>query len=136
MQQTLRDRVLNLAAEVKKADTEAASWAAQGGGGMARDMERALRREAVARRSALDSSNTLLARAVDREAKIAARIEQLQGGARGGAAPGGGWAGGGAGGAYRSGKPGGGVGGGGGRGSRRLGSVEEELQLLKKKMGK
>lgn len=158
VQERLRERAMALAVEAKRADAEADSWGARaavsaekGGAVNNRMMERELRQEAAARRSSLTNTNKLLARAAEREAKIAARVQELgRGGASGGGgasgAGGGGASGaGGGGGAYRS---GGGAGrgaggassstGGGSSGgsARRLGSVDEELAMLKKRMGK
>mmetsp|Transcript_43131 Transcript_43131/g.139904 ORF Transcript_43131/g.139904 Transcript_43131/m.139904 type:complete len:404 (+) Transcript_43131:37-1248(+) len=151
----LEERCAALQAELGRTEAELASLSARGAGAggaaIERSYERELRREAAARRDRLASARALLSRAEERRTKLCARLQQLRstatdgGGASDsdGASSRGSGGSGGSGGAYRSaGRRASDRGGTSARGraaereASRRGSVEDELDALKRRMGR
>jgi curved DNA-binding protein CbpA len=120
VQQTLGNRIERLEREVKDADADLVDFrrdnarvsGGSGAGSMSRSLERDLERDVRRRRERLADARRLLAQAKTREQRIEARITEVRNGPPAGSGSG-----------TRS-KP------------RALPSVDDELEMLKKKMGK
>lgn len=118
VQSTLSTRIERLRAEAKSAEQEMAEFKrGEGGGGgsagsMAKSFERELAKDVRRRNERVKDAQKLQAQAKSREQRIAARIDEVRRG--GGSSAGGG----------RDGPP------------RQLKSVDEELEALKRKMGR
>ena len=114
VQKTLASRIERLTSEVKAAEEEMAAFRSEGSAGsMAKSFERELQRDIRKRTERVTDARRLLTQAKSREQRISARIEELKNG-------------------------GGGRGGGGesvNRG-RSLPSVDDELESLRRKVGK
>jgi curved DNA-binding protein CbpA len=118
VQKTLSSRIERLMAEAKEAEREMDEFKrGEGGGGsasagsMAKSFERELQRDVRKRNERVADARKLQTQAKSREQRIAARIEEVK---RGGGSDGG----------SRQGPP------------RQLGSVDDELEALKRKMGR
>ena len=143
MQERLKARQVRLRDEALEAEKEAETYRRRpAGSSVARSVERQLQLDAARWRAQAQDADGLLLTVQQRGSKIEMRLAELKNGGGGG--------GGGGGSGYRSGGGGGGGGSGGGGSSgggssgggyrekeqRRLSSVEEELQAMKRKMGK
>jgi curved DNA-binding protein CbpA len=112
VQATLKSRIDRLNSEYKAAETDAANLrrdgaSARAAGGMARSLEREMQRDLRRRRQRLSDAKRLLTQAREREQRITARLDELR------------------------------RGGGGDRGRRRsLPSVDDELEQMKRRMGR
>ena len=140
VQERLRARQARLREEALEAEKEAETYRGRpAGSSVARSVERQLQLDAARWRAQAQDADRLLLTVQQRESKIEMRLAELRsGGGGGGSYRSGGGGGGGGGGGYRSGGGGGSASGGGyrEREQRRLASVEEELQAMKRKMGK
>ena len=135
VQERLKARQVRLREEALEAEKEAETYRRRpAGSSVARSVERQLQLDAARWRAQAQDADGLLLTVQQRGSKIEMRLAELKNGGGGG----------GGGGGYRSGGGGGGGGGSGGgsgggyreREQRRLSSVEEELQAMKRKMGK
>ena len=140
VQERLRARQARLREEALEAEKEAETYRGRpAGSSVARSVERQLQLDAARWRAQAQDADRLLLTVQQRESKIEMRLAELRsGGGGGGSYRSGGGGSGGGGGGFRSGGGGGSASGGGyrEREQRRLASVEEELQAMKRKMGK